>query len=149
MLRESAEMSSRGYFTGGKKVGNCREKRPAPKLMAGNCNKVNRCFNRFALRPRAIRLLNWSQVASATKTVLEKPSTLPGGLSNDGAHLLDNLISAAVGTFDFFGFTLSYAHDDGKFFTAFLAEKFVSRHNLGPLSEGYWHQHFSKLNCCV
>jgi hypothetical protein len=63
--------------------------------------------------------------------------TLPGSLGNDGAQLLGNLISATVGTLDLFGFPFFHTHNKGKSFTTFLAEKFIGRHALLPLSTAY------------
>jgi hypothetical protein len=72
-------------------------------------------------------------------------STLPGSLGDDRAHLLGHLVGAAVGTLNFVGFSLFDTHNEGEFFTTFLAEKFIGRHDLLLSLEDYWHQGFSKL----
>jgi hypothetical protein len=56
----------------------------------------------------------------------------PRSFGNDGAQLLTDLIAAALAALDFFRFPLFHAHNEGEFFTAFFADKFIGGHAVPP-----------------
>ncbi len=59
---------------------------------------------------------------------------LPGCLGDNRAQLLGDLIGTAEAAFDFLAFPFSEAHDNGEFFSTFLANKFIGRHGCSSIT---------------